>query len=203
MILNPPRLDSASGPDSDDDDVEWVVSQWRACRLRPGSSTCARTGGLRQRDVTCQRKDHRRRLAGGAGAVGAGESVAGPLCARTERRPASSEPCELLCRQDCVVTPFSLWSPCDVTCRAVNRTRTRQVVVPPRHRGQHCPPFSQTAPCDNCSEAFTYRLGGWGACTLIGNAYRDVQVHHVIGHQSRDVSCLQSKGTLTTLRSVR
>ena len=181
VILNPPRLNVA------DSNVEWVVSQWSGCRLRPGASTCARTSGVRHRNVTCERKDRR-------------VLMDDYLCARVERKPASSEPCELLCRQDCVVTPFAPWSLCDISCHTVNRTRTRRIVVPPRHRGDHCPPFSQMQPCDNCSESFTYRQGEWGACTLIANTYRDVKTHHVIGHQSREISCLHSKGTLTTLR---
>ncbi|KAL8558652.1 hypothetical protein ACOMHN_022574 [Nucella lapillus] len=181
VILNPPGRGGGG-----DGNVEWVVSQWSACRLKPGEARCGRTKGVRFRNITCERKDRRVLM----------EEY---MCARVERKPPSTEPCELLCRQDCIVTPFSHWTSCDVTCHYTNRTRTRRIVVPPKHRGDHCPPFSEMQSCDNCSEAFTYRLGDWGPCTLIGNSYRDVKSHHSIGHQSREISCLQSKGTLTTL----
>ncbi|KAK7474873.1 hypothetical protein BaRGS_00033875 [Batillaria attramentaria] len=183
VILTQPR----EGLNLGDSSVEWVVSQWSSCRLAPGVSTCGRNNGVRYRNVTCERKDRR-------------VLMDGHLCARVERKPSSSEPCELLCRQDCIVTPFSAWSSCDITCHVFNRTRTRRIVVPPRHRGDHCPPFSEMLPCDNCSETFTYHLGKWGPCTLIGNTYRvDGKVHPLVGYRSREITCLQSKGTLTAL----
>lgn len=174
--------------DPDDYNVEWVVSQWSSCRLEPSAVECGRNNGIRFRNVTCERKDSR---------VPAEDY----LCSRVEHRPSSTEPCELLCRQDCIVSLFSNWTSCDATCQITNRTRTRNVVVPPRHRGDHCPALSEMQPCDNCSDVYTFVLGDWGPCLFFGNTYRSaVQVHHIIGHQSRTISCLQSKGTQTTNR---
>lgn len=33
-------------------------------------------------------------------------------------RPSTVRPCQLPCKKDCIVTPFSDWTPCPVTCDA-------------------------------------------------------------------------------------
>lgn len=99
------------------------------------------------------------------------------------------------------MTEFTDWAPCDATCQLTNITRTRKVVVPPRHRGRQCPKLSDMAPCPNCSGAVSYEFGNWLPCVDIKSSYiKNIRSHPMIGYQKRDISCIQSKGHVANLR---
>ncbi|KAL8591126.1 hypothetical protein ACOMHN_063750 [Nucella lapillus] len=180
------HVQRATGREVTARDVEWVVSPWSACRQQAGATSCGRHSGIRHRQVNCERRKQH-------------QSVDTYLCASVELKPPSSEPCELQCQQDCVVTLFSDWSKCDATCQLTNQTRTRRIVVPPRHRGEHCPAFSEMTPCTNCSHTFTYRLGEWGPCKMRGDLPNGF-TSHLVGHQAQEITCLSSTGIVIPLR---
>ena len=184
------RLDTSTHWDDVRSEAEWSTSPWSACKLNPEARTCTRSMGTRQRNVTCRLQSEPR------------VTVDPSLCTRVGLRPASSESCELACSaQDCAVTPFSSWSECDASCRATNRTRTRRIVVPPRLSGKECPSFSETELCDQCAVTFTYRVGDWGPCQLVSSeAYSGVTPQRTIGHQSRDLACIEADGRRVDLR---
>ncbi|XP_012942824.1 thrombospondin type-1 domain-containing protein 7A [Aplysia californica] len=153
-----------------------------------GVTTCARNSGVKSRDVTCELKKSQTR-------------VSSSRCEAEEPTPVASQSCELLCRQDCVVSEFSDWSVCDKTCEMTNRTRTRRVIVPPRHQGSVCPDLSLMEPCDKCTHSYSYQFSEWLPCTTISGSYlNDVKSHPLIGYQTRDIACLQNKGVLASLR---
>uniref|UniRef100_A0A2C9LDW3 Spondin-like TSP1 domain-containing protein n=1 Tax=Biomphalaria glabrata TaxID=6526 RepID=A0A2C9LDW3_BIOGL len=115
--------------------------------------------------------------------------------------PQIRETCELLCRQDCVVSDYFNWTECSSTCMLANKTRTRVVIVPPRHRGSHCPELSDMVPCVNCTTSFIYQYMAWLPCTSMDNNYANgMSTHPLIGYQTREVACLQSKGVLASDR---
>ena len=168
--------------------VVWSVSQWSRCQLAPGVESCGKNNGVRYRTVVCERRDSRVRVDDAA-------------CLASEPKPRPSQPCELLCRMDCVVTLYSTWSSCDRSCRLTNRTRTRDIVLPPRHGGGHCPAFSEMLSCDNCTESYTYLLGAWEMCQAFDSSFmNNVKTHPLIGYQNRVITCLGNKGTVTSFR---
>ncbi|KAI8778137.1 thrombospondin type-1 domain-containing protein 7A, partial [Biomphalaria glabrata] len=169
-------------------DVEWVVSQWSSCRLESDNKACGRNSGIRTRNVTCERRD-------------SPVVVSNSRCLLVEPMPQIRETCELLCRQDCVVSDYFNWTECSSTCMLANKTRTRVVIVPPRHRGSHCPELSDMVPCVNCTTSFIYQYMAWLPCTSMDNNYANgMSTHPLIGYQTREVACLQSKGVLASDR---
>ncbi|KAK6181753.1 hypothetical protein SNE40_009543 [Patella caerulea] len=173
---------------SDNNDVIWSVYEWSRCQLAPNVAMCGRNEGVRHRVVVCEHKTTK-------------EKVVDFLCEKKEPKPITKESCELLCRQDCVVDLFSSWSSCDNSCQVYNRTRTRRIVLPPRHGGKHCPPFSEMQPCDNCTDFYTYALEPWEPCRPFEKGYaKNIKTHPLIGYQSRDIKCLNAKGLLTAFR---
>ncbi|BFZ22563.1 hypothetical protein BsWGS_25602 [Bradybaena similaris] len=176
---------SPSTPSSSD--VEWVIDQWSSCRLAQGAKSCGRNSGIQVRNVTCERKDRQGK-------------VSPTRCLMEETMPATNQSCELLCRQNCVVTAYSEWSGCDSTCQLSNQTRIRDVVVPPRHRGSHCPGLSEMRVCENCTRSYTYRFSDWLPCATFSGSYlSDVRTHYLIGYQTREITCLQNKGIMTAI----
>ncbi|XP_041371854.1 thrombospondin type-1 domain-containing protein 7A-like isoform X2 [Gigantopelta aegis] len=183
-----PSSSSSLGERFHESNVVWSVSQWSQCQLAPGVTSCGKNNGVRYRTVVCERRDSR-------------VQVNDRACLATEPKPRPSQACELLCRMDCVVTPYSVWSGCDASCRLPNRTRTRDIVLPPRHGGGHCPEFSEMLPCDNCTESYTYLLGAWELCQPFDSSFmKNVKTHPLIGYQNRVITCLGSKGTVTSFR---
>ncbi|XP_048238540.1 thrombospondin type-1 domain-containing protein 7A-like isoform X1 [Haliotis rufescens] len=169
-------------------DVVWSVSPWSTCKLSPGSKVCGKYNGVQTRKVICERRDSHIK-------------VEEHLCQVHERKPNRTQPCELLCKQDCIVSLYSSWSKCDSTCRIPNRSKTRRIIVPPRHGGKHCQAFSMMLPCENCTESYSYSLEPWEPCQPFENTFREnVKTHPLIGYQKRVINCLASRGTITKLK---
>ncbi|GFO20406.1 thrombospondin type-1 domain-containing protein 7a [Plakobranchus ocellatus] len=167
--------------------VEWVVSPFGSCKLKPGAE-CGLKNGVQYSNVTCQM-------------IGTQVLVSEARCLQGETRPPSSRPCDYLCKQDCIVSNFTVTTTCEDACQTPNRTWTRRVIVPPRHKGDHCPRLSVMEPCPKCANSFTYQLSEWSPCTNLRGSYLNgVKSHHLIGHQTREISCLQSKGVKASLR---
>ncbi|XP_067891134.1 thrombospondin type-1 domain-containing protein 7B isoform X2 [Heterodontus francisci] len=59
-------------------------------------------------------------------------------------RPETVRPCLLPCKKDCIVTPFSDWTPCPTICQQGNssfakQSRHRIIIQKPDNQGQECP----------------------------------------------------------------
>eukprot|EP01059_Diplonema_ambulator_P034039 TRINITY_DN743_c0_g1_i4.p1 TRINITY_DN743_c0_g1~~TRINITY_DN743_c0_g1_i4.p1 ORF type:complete len:2187 (+),score=171.86 TRINITY_DN743_c0_g1_i4:829-6561(+) len=72
---------------------------------------------------------------------------------------------------DCVVSAFSAWGPCDITCgTAGKQVRTRNITVFPQFGGAFCPALAETMPCSPapplCSTNCSY--GGWSGSSVPG-----------------------------------
>ena len=152
------------------------------CKSRPGASNCARQNVRRRRtDVN--------------------EIAKSKWCSNTEQRHCRLKPCHFNCRQDCIVTTWSDWSVCSSSCRLINSVRVRRVLVPPTHDGVQCPSLSQIIPCRNCSTFYVYKLGPWKPCTEY-TVWHSNPTTRLIGHQDREITCLNNKGIQTRLRHV-
>ncbi|XP_052094228.1 thrombospondin type-1 domain-containing protein 7B-like isoform X2 [Mytilus californianus] len=159
--------------------VTWAADTWGRCQLIPKVKTCARGMGIRYRNVTCVFKSD-------------GKLQNDSICASFEPKPATSESCDLQCKQDCIVTPYGPWSSCD-KCEKIAQTRTRIVVIPDDHGGKDCPPFSQIEPCTNCSNVYYIYLGRWSPCHTM-DIPENYPTHSLIGREERSVSCIDSIG---------
>jgi hypothetical protein len=127
-----------------------------------------------------------------------GDPAHDDICLQFEPKPDTEQKCDLRCQQNCVVSMFSSWNlnNCD-KCLIVNKTRTRELIIPPANGGHSCPPFSEMIPCDNCVDVFTYNIGAWGECIPF-NTTSNIrgQVHPQIGFQKRNIQCINNYGTL-------
>ncbi|CAL8297260.1 unnamed protein product [Lota lota] len=121
-------------------------------------------------------------------------------------RPDTVRPCLLPCRRDCIVTPYSDWSPCPPTCQAGGKSKQQQgrrrlVVQLPANGGQDCPELlSQERECEGPSvcQGYRWKTHKWRRCQLVPWAVRQdspgVQEACGPGLQARAVSCRKQDG---------
>uniref|UniRef100_A0A8C5F6K6 Thrombospondin, type I, domain containing 7Aa n=1 Tax=Gadus morhua TaxID=8049 RepID=A0A8C5F6K6_GADMO len=121
-------------------------------------------------------------------------------------RPDTVRPCLLPCRRDCVVTPYSDWSPCPSTCQAGTRpskkqSRRRLIVQLPANGGQDCPDLlSQERDCEGPSvcQGYRWKTHKWRRCQLVPWSVRQdspgMQETCGAGLQARAVSCRKQDG---------
>ncbi|CAM9116276.1 unnamed protein product, partial [Lampetra planeri] len=121
----------------------WQTGPWGLCTEDPsvsalntsamsarsdGQGTCAK--GMQTRKVICVRVN--------VGQVPPKKCPDGP-------RPSTVRPCQLPCKKDCIMTPFSNWTSCPVTCDAAGnavqkkQSRKRLIIQMPSNGGQECP----------------------------------------------------------------
>jgi len=86
-----------------------------------------------------------------------GGAPCGPL---VETQPCNTQPCPV----DCVLSDWSPWSACTVTCGGGVQTRTRTVLVPPAFGGAPCGPLVETQPC-NTQPCLVGACCNAGTCT--------------------------------------
>ncbi|XP_052804646.1 thrombospondin type-1 domain-containing protein 7A-like [Mya arenaria] len=175
--------------DMHQNELRWAATMWSDCVLNPEFRVCSIKNGIRYRNVTCVWRQ-------------TGKIEDDRVCSEFEPKPDLQEQCDLKCPQDCIVTSFSKWSEsnCD-TCLIVNKTRTRDLVVPPdpSRAGKPCPPFTEMIPCENCSSTFTYRIGPWEECIVLDGDLRGTgQVHPILGYQKRKIHCINSVGNVVS-----
>ncbi|XP_066542938.1 thrombospondin type-1 domain-containing protein 7B [Hoplias malabaricus] len=153
----------------------WEVSPWGQCVedfdsvMNSSSSLWNRTSscsvGVQTRTVTCVKM------------------TSGPVIPKRcpeSARPDSARPCVLPCRRDCVVTPFSEWTPCPSSCLPVNATvptqwRYRTIVQREDGEGQECPDtLFEERECDPPPLCPTYRwrTQRWQQCALVPESVR-------------------------------
>ncbi|KAM7097072.1 thrombospondin type-1 domain-containing protein 7B isoform 4-T6 [Ciconia maguari] len=117
-------------------------------------------------------------------------------------RPETMRPCLLLCKKDCVVTPFSEWTRCPTACQpgnatAVKQSRYRIIVQDAANGGQACPDtLYEERECEDIPicPAYRWKTHRWGHCVLVPDSVRQGVPGHseACGHglQSRAVTCL-------------
>jgi hypothetical protein len=93
----------------------WQTSDWSECSAECGP-------GVRTREVTCMK--------GGARSK---------LCSR-KHRPAAERACMAKpCKRDCVLSSFSKWSECSVSCGGGYQQKERSILIEGANGGAVCP----------------------------------------------------------------
>ncbi|NXX44406.1 THS7B protein, partial [Tricholaema leucomelas] len=117
-------------------------------------------------------------------------------------RPETVRPCLLLCKKDCIVTPFSEWTRCPTACQpgnatAVKQSRYRIIVQDAANGGQACPDtLYEERECEDIPICPVYRWKAhrWSHCVLVPDSVRRGMLGHNEacgqGLQSRAVTCL-------------
>ncbi|NXN47599.1 THS7B protein, partial [Rhinoptilus africanus] len=175
----------------------WETSPWSSCSKDTlvtalnatinwsGEATCG--VGIQTRKVFCMR------------------SSSGPVTPKRcpeSIRPETVQPCLLLCKKDCLVTPFSEWTRCPTACQpgnstAVKQSRYRIIIQDAANGGQACPDtLYEERECEDIPVCPVYRwkTHRWSHCVLVPDSVRQTVPGHseACGHglQSRAVTCL-------------
>ena len=141
---------------------EWRPSAWSVCRTRdsPGGTCC--NACERTRNMTCFH-------------VQLSRAVPPFYCNKLRlHRPKTTEECDG-CSQDCVLSLWSEWSACTVTCAPGTRYRARRVLVPPSRGGAGCGVLAEIDDCvgvpkcrqDDSKPTYTWKVSAWGSCRKV------------------------------------
>ncbi|KAA0707575.1 Thrombospondin type-1 domain-containing protein 7B [Triplophysa tibetana] len=179
----------------------WDTSPWDACvpeSITNGSersntdqmeneATCGT--GVQMRQVICRK---------------AGNGQVAPKRCPESSRPESIRSCAVPCQIDCVVTPFSEWSPCPTSCVPVNDTasahsRHRIIIQRPANGGQECPDTlyeeRECEPSPLCP-VYRWQTHRWHQCILVPDSVRQVVGGPTeacgMGLEVRDVACVDA-----------
>ncbi|XP_029022153.1 thrombospondin type-1 domain-containing protein 7A [Betta splendens] len=121
-------------------------------------------------------------------------------------RPDTVRPCLMPCKRDCIVTPYSDWSPCPAGCQAGGKTKNKQnrkrvIIQLPTNGGLDCPEvLSQDRECEAPSvcQGYRWRTHRWRRCQLVPWSVRQdspgAQEICGLGLQVRAVSCQKQDG---------
>ena len=142
----------------------WKFGSWSKCKIQE-ENKCGRT-----RTVSCI-------------FTSTDQDIPFHFC-DLEKRPNSFESCDV-CKEDCVLTVWSLWSECSATCAPATRYRTRQVVRRPDHGGKECQELSQIEACDELEECqievvvptYTWKIQEWTSCRQVSFVYSVVYAY--------------------------
>nr|CAD7429674.1 unnamed protein product [Timema monikensis] len=139
----------------------WVEGLWTPCYLDPQVKRCGE--GRKTRTVSCRSTLY-------------GNIVDDSLCTRRQVKPLTEESCLLPCPFDCVLSPWSEWSPCSHSCsslrQAALRQRNRTVIAPPGPGGHGCPDPDEMLQIEPCN---THSCHGYSWFTL---PWQPCQVFH-------------------------
>lgn len=162
--------------------VKWVEGRWSECQVDSEGVDCARNLGYQMRNVYCAY-------------LNTGARTEDSVCASfNQEKPPTWQSCEYNCPQNCVVGEFSEWSSCD-DCRFLNRSRTRDIIVPNNHGGKPCPAFSEMSPCSNCSDKYFLNFTPWSYCQVFSDSYNPrIPYNSYIGNQERSFDCFNIRG---------
>uniref|UniRef100_A0A673GSV5 Thrombospondin type-1 domain-containing protein 7A-like n=1 Tax=Sinocyclocheilus rhinocerous TaxID=307959 RepID=A0A673GSV5_9TELE len=140
----------------------WKTHKWRKCQLVPWSIRRDSKGaqencgaGVQTRAISCRQLD--------------GTVADVVQCLKfASSMPVMSQPCQLLCRDDCQLSNWSKFSPCTSDCVGV-RTRRRALVGKSKKKdkcknGQMFP-LSETQYCP-CDKYNAQPVGNWSDCIL-------------------------------------
>uniref|UniRef100_A0A8B9KDM6 Thrombospondin type-1 domain-containing protein 7A n=1 Tax=Astyanax mexicanus TaxID=7994 RepID=A0A8B9KDM6_ASTMX len=118
-------------------------------------------------------------------------------------RPETVRPCLLPCKRDCIVTPYSDWTPCPSSCGVTKKKQSRKriIIQLPANGGQDCPEvLFQEKECEAPSVCTGYRwkTHKWRRCQLVPWPIRQdspgAQETCGPGLQARAVSCRKQDG---------
>ncbi|KAM9461440.1 thrombospondin type-1 domain-containing protein 7B [Clarias gariepinus] len=175
----------------------WDTSPWGPCTPDSGTDrnsteqeeleerACGT--GIQTRRVSC------RRASGGQ---------VEPSSCPESTRPDQKRSCILLCKVDCIVTPFSEWSPCPKSCSPTNITistqsRHRIIIQRPASGGQECPAtLFEERECDPqpLCPIYRWQTHRWQQCILVPDSVRQAVSSHTetcgLGLQTRAVTCV-------------
>ncbi|KAK6483033.1 thrombospondin type-1 domain-containing protein 7B-like isoform X2 [Huso huso] len=153
----------------------WEVSPWASCIEDTSMTTLNATSnwngkptcavGIQTRKVICMK-------------VNVGQVISKRCPDST--RPDPIRPCLLPCKKDCMVTPFSEWTPCPTTCQPANATITKQsryriIIQNSAHGGHECPDtLYEERECEALPICPTYRWKPhkWHQCTIVPDSVR-------------------------------
>ncbi|XP_022830605.1 thrombospondin type-1 domain-containing protein 7A-like isoform X2 [Spodoptera litura] len=148
----------------------WALGDWSVCA--PPRALCGRA--LINRTVTCVDSD--------------GVDLDPTTCEAAGAGPAPTQDaaCRAPCPNDCVVSSWSEWSPCEQTKWGGRRDRTRVVLRPADDGGSPCPHLVGAEPCS--PHAYTWHVAPWDDCQPLGGSPCGE------GTKKRAVRCLRSDG---------
>uniref|UniRef100_A0A3B3BBP5 Thrombospondin type-1 domain-containing protein 7A n=1 Tax=Oryzias melastigma TaxID=30732 RepID=A0A3B3BBP5_ORYME len=180
----------------------WQTGPWGPCTEDPSSpsfnaSAAVRSSsqgpcslGMQTRKVICVRVN--------VGQVPPKKCPDGP-------RPTTMRPCQLPCKKDCIVTPFSDWTECPLICDAgmkKKQSRKRLIIQMPSNGGQECPEvLEEERDCEapRSCPGFRWKTHKWRKCQLVPWTLRKddpgAQENCGSGLQTRAMSCRQLDGT--------
>uniref|UniRef100_A0A672MWQ4 Thrombospondin type-1 domain-containing protein 7A-like n=1 Tax=Sinocyclocheilus grahami TaxID=75366 RepID=A0A672MWQ4_SINGR len=181
----------------------WQTGPWGQCiedtSVPSANSSLSRTGagvgtneafcsvGMQTRKVICVR-------------VNVGQVP--PKKCPESLRPETVRPCLLPCKRDCIVTPYSDWTPCPSSCQTgTKQSRKRIIIQLPANGGQDCPEvLFQEKECDASSfcPGYRWKTHKWRRCQLVPWTIRQdspgAQEICGPGLQARAVSCKKLDG---------
>uniref|UniRef100_A0A672IN85 Thrombospondin, type I, domain containing 7Ba n=1 Tax=Salarias fasciatus TaxID=181472 RepID=A0A672IN85_SALFA len=163
----------------------WQVDQEGGCI--PNKSSCG--PGSAVHNITCVSAE--------------GEKISDVYCA--DDPPPTVEACEVACSADCVVGPWSSWSPCSHSCATKTaegrQSRTRTVLAIPGKEGKACPAGPALEEWRVCNDhpcmVFHWEALAWGPCIedssmdLNGTGFKNETSVCSVGLQIRKVSCIK------------
>uniref|UniRef100_A0A8B9RHX6 Thrombospondin type-1 domain-containing protein 7A n=1 Tax=Astyanax mexicanus TaxID=7994 RepID=A0A8B9RHX6_ASTMX len=113
-----------------------------------------------------------------------------------EEMPAGTRESRLPCPEDCVLSDWSPWTPCELPCSGRgDRQRTAYALRLPKE-GRECPKSMETEPCllnRNCYH-YSYNITDWSTCQLSASAVCGV------GLKTRMLDCVRSDGKSVDLK---
>uniref|UniRef100_A0A665UXM7 Thrombospondin type-1 domain-containing protein 7A n=1 Tax=Echeneis naucrates TaxID=173247 RepID=A0A665UXM7_ECHNA len=189
--------ESISSPDACPHLVESIPCEDPACylwQIQPEGSCILNKGtcgpGTVVHNVTCVNSE--------------GEYV--PIAHCTDDPPPTEGVCEVACPADCVVGPWSSWSPCSHSCATKTsegrQSRTRTVLAMPGKEGKECPSAPALEEWRVCNDhpciAFYWEAAPWGPCiedtsmNLNGTSFWNGTPSCALGIQIRKVSCMKT-----------
>uniref|UniRef100_A0A8C1KJ43 Thrombospondin type-1 domain-containing protein 7A n=1 Tax=Cyprinus carpio TaxID=7962 RepID=A0A8C1KJ43_CYPCA len=117
-------------------------------------------------------------------------------------RPESVRPCLLPCKRDCIVTPFSEWTECPISC-GNKQFRYRVIIQMPANGGQECPDVlyeEKDCATPSVCPGYRWKTHKWRKCQLVPWSIRrdskGAQENCGAGVQTRAISCRQLDGTV-------
>uniref|UniRef100_A0AAQ6I9L7 Thrombospondin type-1 domain-containing protein 7A n=1 Tax=Anabas testudineus TaxID=64144 RepID=A0AAQ6I9L7_ANATE len=129
-----------------------------------------------------------------------------PITHCVDDPPPTEVSCEVACPADCVVGPWSSWSPCSHSCATKTaegrQSRTRIVLAIPGKDGKECPAppaLEEWRVCnDHPCTVFYWEVLPWGPCIedtsmdLNGTSFSNGTPNCAVGVQIRKVNCIKT-----------
>ncbi|XP_039858562.1 thrombospondin type-1 domain-containing protein 7A [Simochromis diagramma] len=181
----------------------WQTGPWGQCiedSFIPSTNTSV--GRTRGDDVSCSVGMQTRKVI----CVRVNVGQVPPKKCPESVRPDTVRPCLLPCKRDCIVTPYSDWSPCPSTCQTGGNTKKKQyrkrlIIQLPANGGQDCPEvLTQERDCETPSvcEGYRWKTHKWRRCQLVPWSVREGSPGNQelcgLGLQVRAVSCRKQDG---------